>query len=149
MGAALREAPKVKYKKPSYRKKVESILQEYPILKESVELEKQLEREGLGDLLPSLTSTYGERVGGYSEYRSDTEKFGIIRANKRTRIKVIETALQVLNLDERYLIEERYLKTKQMITDATVYESLGWSQRHYYRVKDQAMKKLAIVLNVV
>lgn len=148
MGAVSNKEPV--YRKPSYRKRVEKILLEYPILKESMEIEQRLEREGLGDLLPSLTSAYGERIGGYSEYRSDTEKFGIMRANKWARIKVIESALQVLNLDERYLIEERYFDTeRQLVTDITVYESLGWSPRHYYRVKNQAMRKLAMVLNVV
>lgn len=152
MGAVvqeLQESPKV-YKKPAYRKRVEKILREYPILKKSLEIEEQLEREGLGDMFPSLTSVYGEGIGGYSEYRSDTERYGILRAAKKSRIQAVERGLQALNLDERYLIEERYLNVKRhLVTDITIYEDLGWSRRQYYRVKEQALKKLATVLNLV
>jgi hypothetical protein len=60
MGAAPKNAPVVKYKKPSYRRKVERILREYPILKAAIENERQLEREGLGNLFPSCTPLYEE-----------------------------------------------------------------------------------------
>ena len=92
MGAVvqeLQESPKV-YKKPAYRKRVEKILREYPILKKCSEIEEQLEREGLGDMFPSLTSVYGEGIGGYSEYRSDTERYAIVRLQRKAASKQLE-----------------------------------------------------------
>ncbi|SMO54648.1 ArpU family phage packaging/lysis transcriptional regulator [Melghirimyces algeriensis] len=142
MGTALKE--KTKYKKPTYRKEVERVLKEYPILKVAVETEQEAEK-----VYPSCTLSYEERVnGGYSEYQSSTEKFGIRRANKCLKVKRIEKALTVLDLDERFIIDERYLKLN-WVTDIQVYTQLGWSERNYYRIKERALWKLAVALNIL
>jgi ArpU family phage transcriptional regulator len=135
-------------KKPSYRKQVERLLWEYPILKAAVENEQQLEREGLSDLFPSCNPLYEESVSrGYSDYQSTTERYAIIRATK-IRLQQIERALAVLNLDERFLIEKRYLD-QSPVDDMIVCDELGWSKRTYYRIKRRALDKLAIALNLI
>jgi ArpU family phage transcriptional regulator len=149
VGAVPKNAPVVKYKKPSYRRKVESILREYPVLKASIENERQLEREGLGNLFPSCTPLYDELVSrGFSEYQSTTERYAIIRATKIVRLQQIERALAVLNLDERFLIEKRYLD-QSPADDMIVCDELGWSKRTYYRIKRRALDKLAMALNFI
>jgi ArpU family phage transcriptional regulator len=148
MGAAPKNAPVVKYKKPSYRRQVERLLREYPVLKAAIENERQLEREGLGNLFPSCTPLYESVSGGYSEYQSTTERYAIIRATKMVRLQQIERALLVLNLDERYLIEKRYLD-QTPADDMFVCDELGWSKRTYYRIKKRALDKLAMALNLI
>ncbi|MBN2910788.1 DUF1492 domain-containing protein [Polycladomyces sp. WAk] len=150
MGAAPKNAPVVKYKKPSYRRQVERLLREYPVLKAAIENERQLEREGLGNLFPSCTPLYEESVSrGHSEYhQSTTELYAIIRATKMVRLQQIERALLVLNLDERYIIEKRYMD-QSPADDMIVCDKLGWSKRTYYRIKRRALDKLAIALNLI
>jgi len=149
MGAAPKNAPVVKYKKPPYRRKVERILREYPVLKAAIENERQLEREGLGNLFPSCTPIYEESVSrGYSEYQSITERYAIIRADNSIRLQQIERALSVLDLDERFLIEKRYIDPSPA-DDRFVCDELGWSLRTYYRIKKRALYKLAMALNFI
>lgn len=136
------------YRKPSYRRKVERILSQYPLLKAAIEIEEKYEDIGAG-YYPSCISSYEERAsGGKREYQSTTEKYGINRANKYIQIKRIERALMSLKLDERLLIEKRFLEETKN-TDINVYSQFGWSERQYYRIKDQAMLKLAIALGVL
>lgn len=148
MGAvAVKEEPK-RYRKPSYRRRVERLLSQYPILKAAIEIEQHYEEMGAG-YYPSCTSSYEERMsGGKSEYQSTTEKYGIQRAYKHLQIERIDRALMSLKLDERLLIEKRYLEEIKT-TDINVYTQFGWSERQYYRIKDQAMLKLAMVLNLM
>jgi len=149
MGAAPKNAPVFKYKKPSYRRQVERLLREYPVLKAAIENERQLEREGLGNLFPSCTPLYEESVSrAYSEYQSTTERYAIIRATKMVRLQKIERALAVLDLDERFLIEKRYLD-QSPADDRFVCDELGWSLRTYYRIKKRALNKLAMALNLI
>lgn len=145
MGAALKEVPV--NRKPSYRRRVERILKNYPIIKAAVELQQQEEAAGYGDF-PACIASYEERVSaGYSEYNSSTERYGIWRATKYLELQRIEMALMVLDFDERFLIEERYFD-RSGPSDSVVYDRLGWSKRHYYRVKARAIKKLAVVLGL-
>ncbi|OYD06111.1 hypothetical protein CHM34_18085 [Paludifilum halophilum] len=138
----------VTYRKPTYRKEVERILKEYPVLKVAVETEQEAEKAGAG-LYPSCTSSYEERVsGGYSEYQSSTERYGIRRASKQLKLRRIDQALLALDIDERLLVEERYFDQANP-SDAIVYDCLGWSKRNYYRVKSRAFKKLAFALNLL
>ncbi|MBN2909140.1 DUF1492 domain-containing protein [Polycladomyces sp. WAk] len=149
MGAVPKNVPVIKYKKPSYRRQVEHLLREYPVLKAAIENERQLEREGLGNLFPTCTPMYEESVSrGHSEYQSTTERYAIIRATKMVRLQQIERALLVLNLDERYLIEKRYMD-QSPADDMIVCDELGWSKRTYYRIKRRALDKLAIALNLI
>ncbi|WP_212772317.1 ArpU family phage packaging/lysis transcriptional regulator [Polycladomyces abyssicola] len=54
----------------------------------------------------------------------------------------------MLNLDERFLIENRYLN-QSPVDDMIVCDELGWSKRTYYRIKKRALYKLAMALNLI
>ncbi|MDQ0418478.1 ArpU family phage transcriptional regulator [Croceifilum oryzae] len=128
-------------RKPSYRKEVERRLRKYPILKVAV--------EDLKYQYPSCTSHYGEPMhGGQKEYISSTEKYAVQRAEKEMELKRIEQALKILNEDERQLVEERYF-TRMRKNDEIVCDRIGWSKRSYYRVKKEAIDKVAYTLNLI
>jgi ArpU family phage transcriptional regulator len=126
------------YKKPSYRKQVERLLREYPRLKIRIKLAREY---------PSCVPNYGvERVAG-GRIGSITEGYAIDWADNEIEVKRIETALGVLNLDERLLIEQRYFDPV-VFSDSVIYDRLGWSKRTYYRIKQAALEKLAFVLDM-
>lgn len=128
-----------RYRKPDYRKKVERLLLDYPILKLAVD---EVE-------LPSCTPMYEERTSpAYSGYHSTTEKCAIRMADKKLQIKRIDRALEVLSIDEREMVELRYFKLSYP-TDEIICEQLGWSKRSYYRVKARTLRKLALALNLI
>ena len=146
MGTVLKEVPV--NRKPTYRRKVERILKNYPILKAAVELQQKEDAAGLGDFPPCIAS-YEERVSaGYSEYRSSTERYGIKRATKQIELQRIERAVEILDLDERLLIQERYM-TIPCPRDKELQERLCWSERNYRRIKAAAIRKLAGALNLI
>ncbi|OYD06119.1 ArpU family phage packaging/lysis transcriptional regulator [Paludifilum halophilum] len=131
------------YRKPSYRKQVERLLRDYPVLKIAVENGESK------DLFPSCTPMYEERVsGGHKEYQSTTERYGVRRANKQLQVKRIEKALAILDLDERYLIEERYMKLSPPL-DQEIQIRFSWSESTYRRIKRRALRKLAVALNIL
>jgi ArpU family phage transcriptional regulator len=131
-----------KYWSPSYKKIVECILREYPILKESI---VEYER----DHYPSCTTVYEERIGRtYSEYISSTEQFGIRKADKELKVRRTEQALKILSEKEKRLIEVRYFDQNDPI-DYAVCQQLGWSRSDYYRVKKRAIQKLALAMNII
>ncbi|SFJ82853.1 ArpU family phage packaging/lysis transcriptional regulator [Thermoflavimicrobium dichotomicum] len=128
-----------KYRKPDYRRKVERLLRQYPLLKVAVE---QLEKE-----YPSCIPMYElERVQG-GDLSNSTQSYATRRAEKKILLERIEKALEVLNLDERFLIEEKYFDLN-CPPDDIICHRLGWSQRTYYRIKQQAIEKLAFVLDL-
>jgi ArpU family phage transcriptional regulator len=130
------------YRKPTYKKLVERILREYPILKKSID-------EVEPYLYPSCTTIYEERIGhAYREYTSSTEKYGIRKAEKKIQVAQIEKALEVLSSDELKLVEARYFYIN-VLSDSLVYDRLGWSKRNYYRIKSQAICKIALALNLI
>lgn len=136
---AMATVPAKKYKKPDYWRQVERLLRDYPILKLAIE----------EDQIPSCTPIYEEKTSPeYSEYNSVTEKYAIRMAEKRIKVNKIEKALKVLTSDERKIIEMRYFSMNQP-TDYTVCIELNWSKRTYYRVKKDAIRKLALFLNII
>lgn len=131
--------PVKRYKKPDYRKQVEKLLRDYPILKLAIEEEQ----------ITSCTPVYEERTSpAYSEYNSMTEKYAVRIADKKLQVKKVEKALQVLNLDEKELIKMRYFDLA-VLTDEAICEKLGWSKRSYYRIKSRSIQKIAIALNLL
>lgn len=145
----MEQALKPSMRKPSYIKMVEEILYEYPTLKAAYENEKELEKAGLGSLFPSMTPVYEERTSkGYSEYQSETERYGILRAARHARLNCIERALDALTQDERRLIEERYFSPFRP-TDQLVYERVGLSRGKYHQLKRKTMTKLAVMLHLI
>jgi ArpU family phage transcriptional regulator len=130
---ALKTAPK------SYRKQVEDVLRKYPLYKQALRFR----------LFPSLTMDYSvERVdGGESEYQSSTEKYGIIRIEYRELVEQVEMVLSLLSDDERNLIKETYFKIDSPPIDI-IYERLCISRRSYFRIKQQALIKIATMLRI-
>ncbi|AUS07413.1 hypothetical protein C1X05_00095 [Laceyella sacchari] len=138
MGVVEKQAPK-SWRKPEYRKQVERILRDYPILKLAIEEEQ----------LPSYIPVYQEKTSPlYSEYNSMTEKYAIRLADKKLQIMRIERALQALNSEERMIIEMRYFDLSRP-TDNMVCIKLEWNKRTYYRLKNEALRKLALTLNII
>jgi len=78
---------------------------------------------------------------------SSTESYAIEQVEMELMVNRIETALGVLNLDERLLIEQRYFDPA-IYSDSVIYDRLGWSKRTYYRLKSSAIEKLAFVLDL-
>jgi ArpU family phage transcriptional regulator len=130
------------HRRPSYKKVVEHILREYPILKESI---AEYER----DHYPSCTTVYEERIGRtYNEYISSTEQFVVRKADKELQVRRIEQALKILSIKEKKLIEVRYFDQNDPI-DYAVCQQLGCSRSDYYRVKKRAIHKLALAMNII
>jgi hypothetical protein len=110
-----------KHRRPVYKKLVEHILREYPILKESI---AEYER----DHYPSCTTVYEERIGRtYNEYISSTEQFGVRRADKQLQVRRTENALQILSVKERELIKLRYFSRNDPL-DSFVCDQLGGAE---------------------
>ena len=127
----------MRYTKP-YRKQVERLLREYPRIKIRLKLAREY---------PSCVPVYGsERVQGGC-LASSTESYAIEQVEMELMVNRIETALGVLNLDERLLIEQRYFDPA-IYSDSVIYDRLGWSKRTYYRLKSSAIEKLAFVLDL-
>lgn len=136
-------------RKPAYIKAVEEYLYEYPALKAALEIEKELEKAGLGNLYPSMVPAYEERTGkSHSEYQSQTEKYGILRASKNLRLQCLERALAALTKDERDLVEEKYFNPLRP-TDQEVYETLNLSRGKYHQLKKQTLHKLAMMFLLI
>lgn len=134
--------------KGTYVRKVERILYSYHSILAGMENEAELEREGLGNLFPSLTANYNTTGGGRSsEVSKPTEKFGILRAEKTVQVRQISRALASLTHKERELIEAKYFDLS-MPQDSEVYKGIGLSGTTYYRLKNQALRKVAVALNI-
>jgi hypothetical protein len=87
-----------------------------------------------------------ERVdGGESEYQSSTEKYGIIRIEYRELVEQVEMVLSLLSDDERNLFKKTYFKIDSPPIDI-IYERLCISRRSYFRIKQQALIKIATIL---
>ncbi|WP_044639701.1 ArpU family phage packaging/lysis transcriptional regulator [Risungbinella massiliensis] len=132
MGAAL------KYKKADYRKDVEAMLRSYHWLNEMVQEQNK-------NLMPSCTSSAGDDgIRGYSEFISPTEKMGVKRADNfyKANLVLINESLRKLSFKERIVIQETYLREdKQPVLEVCF--RLGMKERSYYRLKREAIEKLA------
>jgi len=136
------EIPKLKY-----HRQVERILYEYPSLLAAIENEAELEKEGLGNLFPSMIASYGEGIRG-SEISKPTESYAIRRAEKEVKVKQINRAFNALTTEEKNLLDKKYFDSSQP-SDVRVCMENGYSERHYYRIKDRALRKVAIALNII
>lgn len=132
-----------------YIRRAERALYSYHALIAAMENEIELEREGFGNLYPSMTAHYGGTGGGRSsEVSKPTERFGILRAEKSVQIRQIQRALGCLVEVERQLVDMKYFNPR-LPRDPDVYKELGLGATAYYRVKRQAMRKIAIALNII
>ncbi|MBA4544496.1 hypothetical protein H1164_16810 [Thermoactinomyces daqus] len=143
---AIKEAPKVKWKKPMYRKLVEQFLRDYLPLKESLQ-----DRE-MVDLFPSCVPTYGEEgVSGGGHGSSSTERYALKRVERQSWEKEIfvqrlEKALDILNENEREVIVKTYFDG---LCPTQAYMQLRMSERSYRRVKARAIDKIALSLGLI
>lgn len=123
------------------KKKVESILEQYRIYLLQVSINK----------LPSITAKYTLVPASSNIVRSSTEKAAIANVDyeiERSRfIERVVDAVNRLPKEERQLIILRYFGEEEWF-DYQVYTELNISERHYYRLKANALYKLAFALNV-
>ncbi|SHF42475.1 phage transcriptional activator, RinA family [Seinonella peptonophila] len=121
------------YKKPLWRRKVEQMLELYPIYKQA------LSQHCESLLVPPLR----ERVDGGSK-ESTTEQIVMRRAAKQRIVDQIEGALSVLTAEEKEVIELTYWPVKMSVKG--VCNQLTISERKYYRLKKAGISKMAFAL---
>jgi ArpU family phage transcriptional regulator len=124
----------------NYKRKVERILYSYPALLAAIECDEV-------NLFPSVTANYGEG-GGAGSITSTTEKYGIMRAEKKLKVDAIARGLAALTYTERDLIQQKYFNPAQP-KDAEVCEQINVGSTTYYKFKEQALHKMAIALNII
>lgn len=125
--------------KAQYMRQTERILYEYPFMKLAVEETK--------DDLPSMIAGYDDMPKG-TTLSNPTESYGIKRAEKCLKIRKIDKAMSCLSEDERDLIQKKYFDTTQP-SDETVFLELRWNHKTYYKLKERAVRKMAIALNII
>lgn len=125
--------------KAQYMRQTERVLYEYPFMLLAVEETK--------DDLPSITAGYDDMPKG-TTISNPTESYGIKRAEKYLKIRKIDKAMDCLSEDERELIKRKYFDTTQP-SDETVFSELHWNHKIYYKLKDRAIRKVAIALNII
>ncbi|MFD1990080.1 ArpU family phage packaging/lysis transcriptional regulator [Paenibacillus nicotianae] len=88
---------------------------------------------------------------GMGEISKQTENIAIRNIDKEDSLHRsymnVTRALNRLSMEHRNLITSRYMCEPEPI-DLNVYTSLGMSERTYYRVKKEALSKLAYSLNL-
>ena len=119
-------------------------------------LQKQLDY-----IMPNITANYSIEGGGGGVFKvsSTTERAAIDRIESRRALNIHEEiqrysllldcigeSLDILTEQERRFIELRYMHEKPMIE---VSECLDYSVPHIYRLRDQALSKLALSLSAV
>lgn len=122
-------------------KRLERLLYSYPALMAGVENSKH-EYEITG-----LTANYSGMPGG-DGISTPTENVAIRRVDKEIKVKQIERALAALTYIERDLITFKYFNPGQP-SDVRVMEEIGFKNTAYYKLKDQAIRKMATALNFI
>lgn len=133
-------------------KKIENLLYNYKMLKISIEnLEKDIEfleeEDGAGsinydDINVSPTNKFSSVVE--NTVLSKTEKREYLeRTIKRNKIHIenIDKAMEGLTINERLIIEEKYIEGKQWWQVAY---KVGYSEGHSKRIRKEAIEKLII-----
>ncbi|WP_018640196.1 ArpU family phage packaging/lysis transcriptional regulator [Parafrankia elaeagni] len=104
--------------------------------------------------LPKITATYTFVPKGTSDPSySGIEKAVIEKVDyERERLEyitLIQKAVNRLNSKERQLIIRRYkMDEDEDAFDYEIYNDMGVSESHYYKVKRKALDKLAIILGI-
>lgn len=125
--------------KSSYVRETEKTLYDYPFMVLAI--------EDIEDDLPSMIAGYDDMPKG-TTISKPTESYGIKRAEKFLKISRIDKAIAQLSEWERQMIQKKYFDTTQP-SDMTVYMELGWNHKTYYKIKNQAIRKMAIALNII
>lgn len=119
----------------------------YPIMKESLELEKELAEMGLSQFLPSMIASYEERIGKpHSEWQSSTERFAISKMIKERQVEVIERAMTRLTDLEKEIIIRKYFNPQQP-SDTELCNEMGFSRPFFRKCNEEALRKLAVFMD--
>lgn len=129
--------------KQPYKRKIERILYSYPALLAAIENDREF-----NDTMPQITAQYGEFSGAPGGNISKTEKYAIMRAEKRLKADAIKRGLAALTYLEKDLIEQKYLNPAQP-SDLEVGDKLAVGNSKYYKLKEQALHKMALALNII
>lgn len=129
--------------KQPYKRKVERILYSYPALLAAIDNDKDFNY-----IMPQITGRYGDFTGGAGRVASKTEKYAIMRAEKRLKADAIKRGLASLTYLERDLIKQKYLDPAQP-SDMEVGHKLAVGNSKYYKLKEQALHKMALALNII
>jgi len=125
--------------------------------KEAVELYLLLAREykvtEYIPLDPKITPLYEPRYHGQThKVESQVEKIAILNADEQERrrkhLERVEKAVSRLGARQQKLIRMRYLDDDNVL-DVEVATALGYSTRHYRRIKSIAIYRLAAALGLV
>lgn len=124
------------------KKAVESALERYRICLLTLD-EKQL---------PKITQTFSlTPPTNTNEFRSSTEEVAIANADReRAKLQYIERVIKAVNrlsIQEREIIIRRYLNEESEF-DYQIYNSMGLSERQFYRIKSRAFYKFAFILKI-
>jgi len=148
-------------KKATYAAIVEDKLRSYFILSlRSEEIRRKLLKGPVEIVFPGCTSSYNfDTVSGTNSYTSSTER-SIMRPVELTerleeelkdlslRMEPIERALNKLSIDQRELIEAKYL-VKREPKDDKLMQDLNYGRDKYYKLKKSAIVKLATSFNLI
>ncbi len=119
------------------KKAVEAALEKYRIFLLTLKL----------DQLPKVTQHYSLVPAKTNKLHSSTEEIAIRNADYEQYIQRIVEAVNRLDYWERAIIIQRYMNGEEVF-DYAVYNELGMSHRHYYRLKSRAFYKLAFALEI-
>lgn len=119
------------------KKAVEAALEKYRIFLLTLKL----------DQLPKVTQHYSLVPAKTNKLHSSTEEIAIRNADYEQYIQRIVEAVNRLDYWERAIIIQRYMNGEGVF-DYAVYNGLGMSHRHYYRLKSRAFYKLAFALEI-
>ena len=121
---------------------------------------KNLQKQ-LNYIMPNVTANYSIEGGGSGVFTvsSTTERAAIDRIESRRALNIheeiqrytllmecINESLKTLSDQEREFVQLRYNEEKPMIEAAAC---IGYSVPHIYRLRDQALSKLALSLSAV
>lgn len=120
------------------KKTVEAMLKEYPYAKRALE----------AGLFPRLVPLYEELPGGGSWRGSTTERSAIMRVEKETLCQTVEFALEYLPPKERAIIVFFYLSDDREPVK-TYCDQNYMTERHFYRLKTQALYRMAEALKLI
>ncbi|THD15357.1 ArpU family transcriptional regulator [Anoxybacillus ayderensis] len=119
------------------KKAVEAALEKYRIFLLTLKL----------DQMPKVTQHYSLVPAKTNKLHSSTEEIAIRNADYEQYIQRIVEAVNRLDYWERAIIIQRYMNGEGVF-DYAVYNELGMSHRHYYRLKSRAFYKLAFALEI-
>lgn len=102
---------------------------------------------------PQITQSYEVRYHGYTGTVSDSTASVALRnleetERRRRHIERVEKAVARLGTLHQSLIRKRYIDD-DFVSDTDLALDLGYSERHYRRIKSDALLRLSLILGLV